>query len=42
MKNEYESLVENKVWSLVKTIEKPVGSRWQFALKFGLDGNICR
>ena len=38
MKNEYDSLVENNVWSLVKSDEKPVGGRWHFALKFGLDG----
>ena len=42
MKNEYDSLVENNVWSLVKSDEKPVGSRWHFALKFGPDGEICR
>ena len=42
MKNEYDPLVENNVWSLVKSDEKPVGSRWHFALKFDLDGDICR
>ena len=42
MKNEYDSLVENNVWSLVKRDEKPVGSRWDFALKFGPDIDICR
>ena len=26
----------------MKSDEKPVGSRWHFALKFGLDGDICR
>ena len=41
MKNEYVSLVENKVWSLVKSEEKTVG-RWRFALKFDPDGEICR
>ena len=41
MKNEYDSLVENNVWSLVKSDEEPVGSRWHFALKFGSDGDIC-
>ena len=40
MKNEYDSLVENNVWSLVKSDEKPVGSRWHFALKFGPDGDM--
>ena len=42
MKIEYDSLVENNFWSLVKTDEKPVGSRWLFALKFDPDGDICR
>ena len=44
MKNEYDSLVENNVWSFVKSDEKPVGSRWHFAfaLKFGPEGDICR
>ena len=42
MKNEYDTLVENNVWSLVKSDENPVGSRWHFALKFGPDGDICR
>ena len=41
MKNEYDSLIENNVWSLVKSDEKPVGGRWHFALKFGPGGNIC-
>ena len=41
MKNEYDSLVENNVWSLVKSDEKPVESRWHFALKFGPDSDIC-
>ena len=36
MKNEYD------VWSLVKSDEEPVGSRWHFALKLGPDGDICR
>ena len=42
MKNQYDSLVENFVWSLVKNDEKPVGNRWHFALKFDPDGDICR
>ena len=42
MKNEYDSLVENNVLSLVKIDEKPAGSRWHFALKFCPDGDICR
>ena len=42
MKNEYDSLFENNVWSLVKSDEKPVGSRWHFSFKFGPDGDICR
>ena len=42
MKNEYDSLLENNVWSLVKSDGKPEGSRWHFALKFGPDGDICR
>ena len=41
MNNEYDSLVENNVWSLVKSDEEPVGSRWHFALKFAPDCDIC-
>ena len=41
MNIEYDSLVENNVWSLVKNDEEPVGSRWHFALKFAPDGDIC-
>ena len=26
----------------MKSGEKPVGSRWHFALKFGPDGEVCR
>ena len=33
MKNEYDSLVENNVWSLFKSDEKPVGSRWHFCFE---------
>ena len=42
MKNEYDYLVENNVWSLLKNDEKPVGSRWHFAFKFGPDGDMGR
>ena len=42
MKNVYVSLVENNVWTLVKSDEKPIRSRWHFALKFCPDGDICR
>ena len=43
MKLEYNSLVENKVWELVKNNgNKPIGSRWHFALKFGPSGEITK
>ena len=42
IKNEYNSLVENNVWSLMKSDEKPVGSTWHSGRKFGPDGDICR
>ena len=43
MKLEYNSLVENKVWELVENKRnKPIGSRWHFALKFGPSGEITR
>ena len=43
MKLEYNSLVENKVWELVENKgNKPIGSRWHFALKFGPSGEITR
>ena len=41
-KNENDSLVENNLWALVKSVEKLEGSRWHFALKIGADGEICR
>ena len=42
-KLEYNSLVENKVWELVdKKGNKPIGSCWLFALKFGPSGEITR
>ena len=41
MKNEYDSLVENNVWSLVKSDQKPVRIRWNFSFKFGPAGDIC-
>ena len=43
MKLEYNSLVENKVRELVENKRnKPIGSRWHFALKFGPSGEITR
>ena len=42
MKNEFDSLVENNVCSLVKGDEKPVGRRWHLASKFGPVADICR
>ena len=39
--NEYESLVGNNVWSLVKSGEKAEVSRWHCALKFVHDDEIC-
>ena len=36
MKNEFDSLKKNKVWDLVRNRgEKPIGSRWHFALMYG-------
>ena len=41
VKLEYNSLVENKVWELVENKgNKPIGSRWHFALKFCPSGEI--
>ena len=37
-----DSLVENNVWCLVKSDEKPVANRWNFALNFGHGVEICR
>ena len=43
MKLEYNSSVENKVWELVENKgNKPIGSRWHFALKFSPSGEITR
>ena len=42
MENDYDSLVENNVWSLVKSDEKPVGSRWHFEFIIDPDCYICR
>ena len=43
MKKEFESLEKNKVWELVRSRgEKPIGSRWHFALKYGPNGEISR
>ena len=36
MKKEFDSLEKNKVWELIRNRgEKPIGSRWHFALKYG-------
>ena len=43
MKLEYNSLVESKVWEFVEIKgNKPIGSRWHFALKLGPSGEITR
>ena len=43
MKKELDSLEKNKVWELVRNRgEKPIGSRWHFALKYGTNGEISR
>ena len=43
MKLEDNSLVENKVWELVENKgNKPIGSQWHFALKFGSRAEITR
>ena len=43
MKKEFDSLEKNKVWELVRNRgEKPIGSRWHFALKYGPNGEIYR
>ena len=43
MKLEYNSLVENNVWELVENKgNKPIGSRWHIAIKFGPRGEITR
>ena len=41
MKKEFESLEKNKVWELVRNRgDKPIGSRWHFALKYRPNGEI--
>ena len=41
MKKEFDSFEKNKVWELVRNRgEKPIGSRWHFALKYGPNGEI--
>ena len=43
MKFEYNSLAEKKFWELVENKgNKPSGSRWHFAPKFGSSGEITR
>ena len=43
MKKEFDSLEKNKVWELVRIRgEKPIGSRWHIALKYGPNGEISR
>ena len=43
MKDEYNSLSENKVWDLVEDNgAKVVGSRWHFGVKYGPTGEISR
>ena len=34
-------MVENNVWSLLKSDEEPLANRWHSDLKFGPDGDIC-
>eukprot|EP00253_Pinus_taeda_P027830 PITA_27830 len=42
MKEEYESIIKNNTWDLVKlpNDKKPIGCRWLFKLKFKADGSI--
>ena len=44
MQQEYNSLVENHVWELVPLPEivKAIGSKWNFAKKYGSDGNVTK
>lgn len=44
MKAEYESLLKNKTWELVKLPrdQKPVRNKWVFAVKRNKDGNVER
>eukprot|EP00253_Pinus_taeda_P015622 PITA_15622 len=41
-KKEYESIIKNKTWDLVKLADdkQPIGCRWLFKLKFKADGSI--
>eukprot|EP00253_Pinus_taeda_P024184 PITA_24184 len=42
MKEEYESIIKNNTWDLVKLSndKQPIGFRWLFKLKFKTDGSI--
>jgi len=42
MKEEYESIIKNNTWDLVKLPhgKQPIGFRWLFKLKFKADGSI--
>lgn len=42
MKEEYESIIKNNTWDLVKRLndKQPIGCRWLFKLKFKADGSI--
>lgn len=42
MKEEYESIIKNNTWDLVKHFhgKQPIGCRWLFKLKFKADGSI--
>ena len=42
MKEEYESIIKNNTWDLVKLPhgKQPIGCRWLFKLKFKADGSI--
>ncbi len=44
MTKEYESLVENDVWTLVTLPpgRKAIGGRWHFCLKYGSTGEVTR
>ena len=44
MSNEFNSLVENKVWSLVSLPQgkKTIGGRWHFQLTYGSDGEVTK
>jgi len=42
MKEEYEYIIKNNTWDLVKLPhgKQPIGCRWLFKLKFKIDGSI--